>query len=135
VATGGLNPGDVTYALRAFAARFGNAQFRRMTVTGLDAVRRCVRTDTGEEIEYDYLVLCCGVTTNYFGIPGAEDHARTIYTRKASIEVRDLMLGNIEAVAQSRPEAIEPVVVIVGRGRPGSRWPAPWPSYGTSRYR
>jgi NADH:ubiquinone reductase (H+-translocating) len=119
VATGGLNPGDVTYALRAFAARHGNAQFRRMTVTGLDAARRCVRTDTGEEIEYDYLVLCCGVTANYFGIPGAEDHARTIYTRNASIEVRDLMLGNIEAVAQGRPEAIEPVVVIVGAGPTG----------------
>jgi NADH dehydrogenase FAD-containing subunit len=50
VATGGLSPGDVTYALRAFAARFGNAQFRRMTVTGLDAARRCVRTDTSEEV-------------------------------------------------------------------------------------
>ena len=59
VATGGLNPGDVTYALRAFAARFGNAQFRRMSVTGLDAARRCVRTDTSEDIEYDYLGRCC----------------------------------------------------------------------------
>ena len=119
VATGGLNPGDVTYALRAFAARHGNAQFRRMTVTGLDAARRCVRTDTGEEIGYDYLVLGCGVSANYFGIPGAEEHARTIYTRKASIEVRDFMLGNIEAVAQNRPDAIEPVVVIVGAGPTG----------------
>jgi NADH dehydrogenase len=88
VATGGLNPGDVTYALRAFAARFGNAQFRRMRVTGLDAARRCVRTDTGEEIGYGYLVLCCGVAANHFGIPGAEEHARTIYTRNAAIEVR-----------------------------------------------
>ena len=50
-----------------------------MSVTGLDAARRCIRTDTGEEIEYDYLVLCCGVAANYFGIPGAEEHARTIY--------------------------------------------------------
>jgi NADH:ubiquinone reductase (H+-translocating) len=119
VATGGLNPGDVTYALRAFAARHGNAQFRRMHVTGVDPARRCVRTDTGEDIGYDYLVLCCGVTANYFGIPGAEEHARTVYTRKAAIEVRDVLLGNIEAVAQDRPEAIEPVVVIVGAGPTG----------------
>jgi NADH dehydrogenase len=119
VATGGLNPGDVTYALRAFAARFGNAEFRRMSVTGVDAARRCVRTDTGEEIGYDYLVLCCGVTANYFGLPGAEEHARTIYTRKAAIEVRDVLLGNIEAVAQDRPEAVEPVTVLVGAGPTG----------------
>ena len=36
VATGGLNPGDVSYALPAFGARFGNAQFRRVTVTGVE---------------------------------------------------------------------------------------------------
>jgi NADH dehydrogenase len=119
VATGGLNPGDVTYALRAFAARFPNGQFRRMAVSGVNAERRCVRTDTGEEIGYDYLVLCCGVTANYFGIPGAQEHARTVYTRKAAIEVRDRMLGNLEAYAQGRPEAVEPVVVIVGAGATG----------------
>jgi NADH:ubiquinone reductase (H+-translocating) len=119
VATGGLNPGDVTYALRAFAARFANAQFRRVTVTGVDAARRCVRTDAGDEIGYDYLVLCCGVTANYFGIPGAEQHARTVYTRADAIEVRDALLGNLEAYAQGRPEAVEPVTVIVGAGATG----------------
>jgi NADH:ubiquinone reductase (H+-translocating) len=119
VATGGLNPGDVTYALRAFAARYGNARFRRVGVSGVDAAGRCVRTDSGGEIQYDYLVLCCGVTTNYFGIPGAKEHARTIYTRRAAIQVRDILLGNIEAVAQNRPEAVEPVMVIVGAGATG----------------
>jgi NADH:ubiquinone reductase (H+-translocating) len=119
VATGGLNPGDVTYALRAFAARHPNAQFRRMAVSGVDAERRCVRTDDGEEIGYEYLVLCCGVTANYFGIPGAQEHARTVYIRKAAIEVRDRMLGNLEAHAQGRPEAVEPVIVIVGAGATG----------------
>ena len=73
VATGGLNPGDVTYALRAFAARFANAQFRRVTVTGVDAARRCVRTDAGDEIGYDYLLLCCGVTA-----PGGVEMAGTL---------------------------------------------------------
>jgi thioredoxin reductase len=119
VATGGLNPGDVTYALRAFAARYPNAQFRRVRVSGVDAERRCVRTDDGEEIGYEYLVLCCGVTANYFGIPGAQEHARTVYIRKAAIEVRDRMLGNLEAYAQGRPEAVEPVIVIVGAGATG----------------
>jgi NADH:quinone reductase (non-electrogenic) len=32
VATGGLNAGDITYALRAFARRYSNARFRRATV-------------------------------------------------------------------------------------------------------
>jgi NADH dehydrogenase len=119
VATGGLNPGDVTYALRAFAARFRNATFRRACVTGVDADARQVRTDSGEMYSYDYLVLCCGVSANYFGIPGAQQYAKTIYTRGASIDVRDRILGNLEAYSQRRPGAVVPTVVIVGGGATG----------------
>jgi NADH:ubiquinone reductase (H+-translocating) len=119
VATGGLNPGDVTYALRAFAGRFSNVRFQRTCVTAVDTSRRRVRVDSGADLAYDYLILCCGVTANYFGIPGAKENAKTIYTRKAAIEVRDLVLSNLEAVAQGREDAIEPVVVIVGGGATG----------------
>ena len=119
VATGGLNPGDVTYALRAFAARFGNARFRRACVTGIDHDNRWVLTDDGTTEPYDYLVICAGVTANYFGVPGAQEHARTIYTRKAALEVRDRVLSNIEAYAQGRAGAVKPVTVIVGGGATG----------------
>lgn len=119
VATGGLNPGDITYALRAFAGRFGNVRFQRVAVTEVDTSNRRVRVDSGADIPYDYLILCCGVTANYFGIDGAEENAKTIYTRKAAIEVRDLVLSNLEAVAQGRDSAVEPVVVIVGGGATG----------------
>jgi NADH dehydrogenase len=119
VATGGLNPGDVTYALRAFAGRFRNVRFERVAVTDVNTSSRRLRVDSGADIAYDYLILCCGVTANYFGIDGAEENARTIYTRKAAIEVRDLVLSNLEAVAQGREGAVEPVVVIVGGGATG----------------
>ncbi len=51
----------------------------------MDAARRCVRTDAGDEIGYDHLLLCCGVGADYFGIPGAAEHARTVYTRADAI--------------------------------------------------
>jgi NADH dehydrogenase len=119
VATGGLNPGDVTYALRAFTSRYRNTRFRRVCVTGVDPAKRCVHTNTGEEIPYDYLVLCFGVTANYFGIPGAEEHSRTIYTRRSALEVRDIVFSNLEAVVQDLPGAVEPVAVVVGGGATG----------------
>lgn len=84
------------------SARLGNAQFRRATVTGVDAARRRVVTDAGDEIGYDYLVLCCGVGANYFGIAGAAEHAGTVYTHADAIEVRDALRGNLEAYAQGR---------------------------------
>jgi NADH dehydrogenase len=36
VATGGLNAGDVTYALRYFAAKHEGVRFRRAEVVGID---------------------------------------------------------------------------------------------------
>ncbi len=119
VATGGLNPGDVTYALRAFTAKHKNASFRRATVIGLDLDAKQVVLDQGPPVEYDYLVVCCGVTANYFGIPGAQKYAHTIYTRRTAIESRDQMLSSIEEAAQDREGALEPVVVVVGGGATG----------------
>ena len=78
VATGGLNPGDVTYALRAFTAKQRNARFRQGTVVGVDAQAKKVRLEDGDEIGYDYLVVATGVTANFFGIPGAAENSLLI---------------------------------------------------------
>lgn len=119
VATGALNPGDITYALRSFAGRLPNVRFRRNLVTGLDPQNRQVQLDDGTAVDYDYLVLACGVTANFFNTPGAEEHARTTYTRAESIEVRDRVFSNLEAFAQGREGAVEPVAVVVGAGPTG----------------
>jgi len=119
VATGTLNPGDVIYALRSFAGRHDNIRFQRARVTGVDPAGRRVHLDSGAEVHYDYLILASGVTANYFGIPGAAEHAHTIYTRAEAIQVRDRFLSNLEEFAQGREHAAEPVVVVVGGGPTG----------------
>jgi NADH dehydrogenase len=119
VATGGLNPGDVTYALRAFTSRYRNARFRRAEVTKIDAGARLVHVDEGDPVDYDYLDLSCGVTANYFGIPGAAQHSQTIYTRGAAIHARDLLVSALEDAAQGLLSAKEPVFVVVGGGATG----------------
>jgi NADH:ubiquinone reductase (H+-translocating) len=119
VATGGLNSGDITYGLRAFASKHDNARFQRAHVTGLDTGQRKVHLDNGDHVEYDYLVIGSGVTANYFDIPGAAEHSLNIYTPGAALEVRDRLLANLEDFAQNRPGAVEPVVVIVGAGPTG----------------
>lgn len=119
VATGGLNAGDITYGLRAFASRYANARFRRATVVGLDPDEQRVRLEDGDEIEYEYLIVGVGVTANYFGIPGAAEYSMTVYRPGAALDVRDRLLANVESVAEGDPEAAEPVVVIVGAGATG----------------
>ena len=119
VATGGLNPGDVTYSLRAFTSRYRNTAFRRATETTVDPVARLVHVEGGESLPYDYLVVSCGVATNYFGIPGAAEHSISIYTRSGAIEARDRMLGTLEDLAQRVEGTPAPVMVVVGGGATG----------------
>lgn len=115
VATGGLNPGDITYSLRSFAARQRRGMsFRRASVTGIDTEKRVVTTDVGDPLSYDYLVLALGVGANFFGIPGGEEYARSIYTRAEALEVRDLIFGKVEAMTLADPDETLSIVVVGG---------------------
>ncbi len=119
VATGGLNPGDVTFALRAFTSRFRNADFLRATVSTVDVHAKRVLFDDHDPLDYDYLVIACGVTANYFGIPGAPENALAIYTRAGAIATRDRLFTSIEDASQGRAGTPEPTVVVVGGGATG----------------
>ncbi len=121
VATGGLNPGDITYPLRTFTARRSRTvRYRRTSVVDLHTDQRAVVCDDGVTIGYDYLVICNGVTANFFGIPGAERYALPMYTRADSIKVRDTLFGGLERIAgMSEPGTGGFTVVIVGGGATG----------------
>jgi len=120
VATGGLNPGDVTYALRFFAARHEGVRFRRAEVIAIDHDQREVVGDDGVRIGFDYLVIGNGITTNHFGIPGAEEYTMSMYTRAEALGVRDTIFGSLEIIAgRSDPNTSGFTVVIVGGGPTG----------------
>src|SRR3954469_2484993 len=119
VATGGVNPGDVTYPLRALSARRG-ARYRRAKVIGIDHENRRVLVDEGAPIDFDYLIIAIGSTTNHFGIPGADEHTMSMYTRADAIRVRDATFGALEKIAaesETGPGRFD--VVVVGGGATG----------------
>jgi NADH dehydrogenase len=117
VATGGLNPGDVAYSIRGFIRR-REGRFRHGTVSAVDTAARTVSMADGGTLEYDYLVVTTGVTVNYFGIPGAAEHTRALYTRPDAISLRDELMGALERVATGRGRD-DLTVVIVGGGATG----------------
>ncbi len=118
VATAGLNPGDITYFLRSVHARQPNMRFSKGRVASVDPGSRSVRLEGGTALDYDYLVVATGVTTNYFGVPGAEEHALALYTRDQALAVRDRMLSGLErAVRRGQPDDLR--VVVVGGGATG----------------
>jgi NADH:ubiquinone reductase (H+-translocating) len=122
VATGGLNPGDVTYAARALIARQRNASFRKGDVVDVDPDTRTVTLADDSRLGYDYLIIGTGVTTNYFGVPGAAEHALPLYTRMQALAVRDNIFSKLERLAQATADGHrtdDPTVVIVGAGATG----------------
>ena len=120
VATGGLNPGDVTYALRYFAARHEGARFRVAEVVGIDHDQQQVICDDGVRVDFDYLIIGNGIATNHFGIPGAAEYTMSMYTRAEALRVRDTIFGSLEIIA-GQPEMSTHgfTVVIVGGGPTG----------------
>ena len=59
----------------------------------MDHTEQTITLDDGRSLHYDYLVIGTGVSANYFGIPGAEEHSLPLYTRQEAIDVRDRLNG------------------------------------------
>src|SRR6185295_8342694 len=73
------------------------------------------------KITFDYLVLAGGTTVNYFGTPGAAEHAFPLYTLTNAVKLRNQVMKQFEAAAQD-PALIDEgalTFVVVGAGPTG----------------
>ena len=118
VATAGLNPGDVTYFLRATRMAQPNVSFRQGEATGLDPAEQVITFHDGGLLHYDYLVIASGATTNYFGTKGAEQNSCAIYTRAQALKLRDQIFTTLEHAAAAHSDE-DLAIVVVGAGPTG----------------
>jgi NADH dehydrogenase len=118
VATGGLNPGDVSYAVGGFTSR-RRSRYVRGELAGIDATARQVRLSDGRELGYDYLMLATGVAANYFGLPGAAENTFGLYSRADAIVLRDHIMNGFERLSESADPHREFVITVVGGGATG----------------
>ncbi len=118
VATASLNPGDVTWFLRAIRAKQDNVRFMKGTVMTIDHVTKTLGLESGLSVSYDHLILAAGVTTNFFGVPGAAEFGMPLYKRSQALAVRDRMFAALEnAVINRTNEDLR--IVVVGGGATG----------------
>lgn len=117
VATSTLNPGDVTYFLRAIRRKQPNLRVELGSVEFMDHEEQMVVLDDGRTIRYDYLIVASGVSAAFFGIPGAEEHGLPLYTRQEAIDVRDRINGLLDAATKRPNEKVR--IMIVGGGPTG----------------
>jgi NADH dehydrogenase len=121
VATSLLNAEDVGAPIRGIFRHQENVNFRLGTAAGINVLEKKIQLDDGPEISYEYLVLAGGATVNYFGTPGAAEHAFPLYTLMNAVKLRNQVMQRFEA-ADRDPTIIEDgalTFVVVGAGPTG----------------
>ncbi|HEX9064979.1 MAG TPA: NAD(P)/FAD-dependent oxidoreductase [Streptosporangiaceae bacterium] len=113
VATAGLAPSDVAYSVRAIASKHG-ARFRRGELSTISPAARTVTLADGSQIGYDYLILAAGVTAAFYGVAGAAEHSRGLYTRSDAIALRDELMGGLEQLATAGHRARLEITIVGG---------------------
>lgn len=119
VATGGLNPGDVTHFLRSLRVRQPNLDVIHEHLMEIDTAGRSIRLLDGSSVGYDYLVIANGVTTAYHGTPGAKEHSFAVYSRSQAIAIRDALFTRLERATQQGDRRKGLSVVVIGGGATG----------------
>ncbi|MEU8382198.1 NAD(P)/FAD-dependent oxidoreductase [Streptosporangium sp. NPDC048865] len=117
VATAGIGPGDVSFPTRSFAARHRNVRTRQAGLSKIRLAERRVELDDGTGLEYDYLVLASGVTTNWLGVEGARENALPIYSVGDAVTLRKRLQSRLEETALGERGSTH--VVVVGGGATG----------------
>jgi NADH:ubiquinone reductase (H+-translocating) len=121
VATSQLAPSDICNSLREVFADQDNVDVKLADVASINTATRTVRSGDGGEWVGDALVIAAGSQPNFFGTPGAPEHAFPLYSLDDATELRSRILGLFEQVDRD-PELVERGAlnfVIVGGGPTG----------------
>ena len=98
VATAGLAPEDIAKPVRAILRDQKNLAFRMTEVTSIAWDDKCVITTTGK-VDYDYLILAVGGTTNYFGMQTVAEHSFGLKNVDEAVAIRNQVLSRFELAA------------------------------------
>jgi NADH dehydrogenase len=121
VAAAELAPSEVAFPLRGLLHHHTNVNFHQAAVQGVDLAKKQVTAEGLPPLAYDYLLIGLGGVVNFFGTPGADQHAFPLYTLPDAIRVKNHILKTFEA-ADKNPALIDDGALtfcIVGGGPTG----------------
>ena len=121
IASAGIDPSSISFPFRQIFRKRKDCYFRMAEARMVDTEKKILQTSIGK-IDYDYLVLAAGATTNFFGNKNIEEWAIPMKTVPEAMGLRNALLSNFEraltcATEEERQELLN--VVIVGGGATG----------------
>jgi NADH dehydrogenase len=121
VATGGLEPDSIAYPIRKIVQKKKNIFFRVANALEIIPGENRLITSIGS-IEYDYLVIATGSTTNFFGQEMMKENCLSLKNVIDALNIRSFLLQNFEkAILATTLEEKKELMncVIVGGGPTG----------------
>lgn len=121
IASAGIDPSSISFPFRQIFRKRKDFYFRMAEARMVDTEKKILQTSIGK-IDYDYLVLAAGATTNFFGNKNIEEWTIPMKTVPEAMGLRNALLSNFEraltcATEEERQELLN--VVIVGGGATG----------------
>jgi NADH dehydrogenase len=121
VATGGLEPGSISYPHRKIFRNKENLYIRMCKARSVVPQRKVVVTNLGE-ISYDYLVIATGCDTNFFGNESLKETTFPLKSVSESILMRNRLFLTFEEALNIQDEqdlSDKLTFVVVGGGATG----------------
>ncbi|MCC6722836.1 MAG: NAD(P)/FAD-dependent oxidoreductase [Bacteroidia bacterium] len=95
VATGFLEPSNISYPYRKMLRKKRNIRFKLGEVIRVEPEENKILISTGELL-YDYLVIATGTETNYFGLDNVKEKAIPMKNLNDSLNMRNYLLNQLE---------------------------------------
>ena len=121
VATSALEPDSIVFPFRKQFKGYNNVIFRLAEVEEIQPSSNILITSKGK-VQYDYLVLATGTTTNFFGMDSVAQNSLGMKDIRDSLNIRHMMLQNLEQAAITCDDKERDALtnfVIVGGGPAG----------------
>lgn len=121
VATAGLEPSSISFPFRKLFHHANNFIFRMAEVTEIDPNLNKVYTNLGE-VDFDYLVIATGATTNFFGNEKIANLAMPMKSIQEALNLRNYLFQCLEDAENEIDLEVQQQllnIVIVGGGPTG----------------
>lgn len=101
--------GTVSIPLREIFSK-GQVEIVIGLVEAVDLGEKSVKVQSGVVINYDFLILALGSTTNYFGIEGAKDYSHKLKNAEDALNIRN----DLEEIGRSNKDKLHTVIIAGG---------------------
>ncbi|MEK6439159.1 NAD(P)/FAD-dependent oxidoreductase [Pseudonocardia sp. T1-2H] len=130
VASSQLPAEDIARPHRAIFADYPSVSVVTAEASRAGLADRSVVLSDGRTLTGSHLVLAAGARPNFFGVPGAAEHAFPLYSvadaERLRLHLQRLLREAMEGAAP--PSPVRSTSWWWGAARPGSRPPGRWPS-------